>query len=469
VFAGALLQAAVWQVLQQVHGAGHCSVADGGQLGPGPVPAEASVVGWPEASGVEGGRGELGEAGQLFLWCGPGAGAGKEQRVEQLACLDGSLQLGLGIFAYGRRVRDEPAALAPQEQVGRGAESLACVDAAAALGCVDEVKGDMPADERQLGDILHALMVPAKGVLLVNCSSESSFAGTRTSGAPAMMAIMLAVIAAAGWGASDYFGGDASGRDIPVFAVVAMSELLGLIALAPALAARGIPPPASPRLVLAAVAGVAVTAELSLIYSALNRGDAFFTAPVGAMGAAMAATVGVIGGDPLSPVIVAGLACAVGGGGITAWTSPSVGSGGTALRAAATCLGAAASVTVMLACLHAAGGIDPYWVTATEHASTALSAGLAAARKRHTARHALPRRQWAALAVIAVTGTGGDLAYTAASHHGTLSIVSAISSLYPVATIALGRLLQGRRGTRTQRAGITLALVGAVLLGFAAR
>ena len=73
------------------------------------------------------------------------------------------------------------------------------------------------------------------------------------------------------------------------------------------------------------------------------------------------------------------------------------------------------------------------------------------------------------LGLIAAVGTGADLAYLTASVRGTLSIVSAVSSLYPVATIALGRVLQGQRATRVQAVGITLALTGAVLLGFASR
>jgi drug/metabolite transporter (DMT)-like permease len=284
------------------------------------------------------------------------------------------------------------------------------------------------------------------------------------------MAILLAVAAAIGWGAADYYGGDASRRDTSVFAVVATSELLGVALLLPALAARDVPPPITPRLLLAAVAGVAVTAELSLIYRALSRGDAFITAPVGALGAAAAVTIGLIGGDPLDLAVAAGLLCALIGGGISAWTSPTTNTN-TAIQNAAICLGAAAAVGTMLTCFHAAGRLDPYWATATEHVSTALSAGLAAlvGNRRSLRRRLLHRCQLPTLALVATVGVGGDLAYVAASHRGALSIISAISSLYPLPTIALSRLAQGRRATRIQLAGITLALLGAVVLGAAAR
>ena len=70
------------------------------------------------------------------------------------------------------------------------------------------------------------------------------------------------------------------------------------------------------------------------------------------------------------------------------------------------------------------------------------------------------------IALAAVTGAGGDLAYAAGST-GALSTVSAIASLYPIPTIALAFAIQHRHTQRAQAIGITLALVGATVLGAA--
>jgi drug/metabolite transporter (DMT)-like permease len=59
------------------------------------------------------------------------------------------------------------------------------------------------------------------------------------------------------------------------------------------------------------------------------------------------------------------------------------------------------------------------------------------------------------------------LAYAFASQHGALSVTSAVSSLYPVTTIALGVVIQRQRPSRVQAAGIGLALLGAAVLGSA--
>jgi drug/metabolite transporter (DMT)-like permease len=283
-----------------------------------------------------------------------------------------------------------------------------------------------------------------------------------------MIAVLLAATAAIGWGASDFFGGDASRQDTPVFAVVAITELLGTLLVAPILVIRGIPPPDSPRLLFAALAGIAVTCELGLIYRAISRGNAFITAPTGALGAAAAAGVGLMGGDPFSVTVAAGLLLALLGGGVIAWNSSATRlPGGTPWQTVATCAAAAVAVATALTSLHAAGQVDPYWATAIEHVSTSVSAAFAAfAGDRRSLRRRLPgRASMPALGLVALAGTGGDLAYATASHSGALSIVSAIASLYPVATIALSRLLQSQRATRVQLAGIMIALTGAVLLG----
>jgi drug/metabolite transporter (DMT)-like permease len=285
-----------------------------------------------------------------------------------------------------------------------------------------------------------------------------------------LMAILLALATALGWGASDYFGGDAS-RGASPLAVVAVAELLGLAPLALIQLATGAPFPAEPRLLFAVAAGMSVTLELSIIYTAISKGLAFITAPVGALGALGAVAVGLVGGESLGALAAVGIAFALLGSGISAWAAPGQNGTGhaTSWRAAQLCLVAAAAVATSLSTLHAAGRLDPVWATAVEHASTTLSAGLAvlvaSRRSGHSVHGSLPRGVNLKLLLVAVAGTGGDLAYVAASRHGALGIVSTISSLYPVTTIALGATFLRQRPTRAQAIGIVLALAGAVLLG----
>ncbi len=282
------------------------------------------------------------------------------------------------------------------------------------------------------------------------------------------MPIALAVVAAIAWGADDFLGG-AWRRGTPVFVVVAVSQLIAVLLLVPVLLVHGTPLPDDPRLLFACVAGLGVTLELRLVYFAISRGEAFITAPVAALGATLAVVVGLIGGDPLSPAIAVGLACALLGGGASAWTSRGTGARRSFARTAGLCLGAAVGLGTMLSCFHAAGRVDPYWSAAILSASTALPAGIAALAERRPLRRSLPKpRRLPGLAVVAVLGVVGDLAYAAASRHGALTIVSAISSLYPLMTVFLGVTTQGQRARPVQALGMALALCGAALLGAAA-
>ncbi len=283
------------------------------------------------------------------------------------------------------------------------------------------------------------------------------------------MAVLLAAGAALGWGAADFAGG-AARRSTPVFVVVAVVELVGLALLAPVLLGRGLGAPSDPRLWLALVSGVGVTIELGVIYLALSRGEAFITAPVGALGAAIAVIAGLLSGDRLGVTIALGLVCALAGGSVSAWTAGARVGRRQAARGAALCACAATGVAIMLISFHAAGRVDPYWATAVQHAGTALSAGavaVALSRRDRAPRRRPDRRQLCAIALAAASGTGGDLAFATAGRHGALSIVAAVSSLYPIPTIALGVAFQRHRPTAVQTAGLVIALVGAAVLGAA--
>jgi uncharacterized membrane protein len=304
--------------------------------------------------------------------------------------------------------------------------------------------------------------------LLVRCSGKSAFAGENTVLAP----ILLAAAAAAGWGAADFLGGRASDHTL-VFSVIAITELAGAIPLIPTLVttcASGW----NDRLLLAGVGGLAVTVELGVIYYALSVGAAFITAPVGALGAVLAVTAGIAGGDALSPALALALVCAILGGGISAAADAGGRGGLSRSQSIAACLLAASAIAATQITLHAAGAVDPYAATAIEHLSTAASAAILAAgivtRGRLSSppageTRALPhRRRLPTLGLAALTGTGGDVAFAAAAH-GPLSAVSAIASLYPIPTILLACAGERRRPSRIHTAGIVLALTGAVAIG----
>ena len=217
-----------------------------------------------------------------------------------------------------------------------------------------------------------------------------------------------------------------------------------------------------------------MTVELGVVYWSLSIGAAFITAPVGAIGTALAVTAGLVGGDPLTLTIVAGLSCTVIGGGLCAAGDSDRPEPLNLPRSIAACLLAAAGVAAMQITLHTAGKVNPYWAAELEHLTTAATAALiiAAVALRHRVSPGHGHHdsitpelsQLPLLILTALTGAGGDVAYAAAST-AALSTVSAIASLYPIPTIALAFVVQHRHTHRIQALGIIIALAGATILG----
>ncbi len=57
--------------------------------------------------------------------------------------------------------------------------------------------------------------------------------------------------------------------------------------------------------------------------------------------------------------------------------------------------------------------------------------------------------------------------FALASTQGLVSVVAALGSLYPIATVVLARLLLGERMTAAQLAGVTVAMAGVVAISAA--
>jgi drug/metabolite transporter (DMT)-like permease len=86
---------------------------------------------------------------------------------------------------------------------------------------------------------------------------------------------------------------------------------------------------------------------------------------------------------------------------------------------------------------------------------------------RRDSKQTLSWPGWAVLGLIAIAGVfdaSGNTFYTIATRLGRLDIAAVLSSLYPASTIVLAAVLLKEHATRSQAAGMALALVAVVLI-----
>jgi drug/metabolite transporter (DMT)-like permease len=79
----------------------------------------------------------------------------------------------------------------------------------------------------------------------------------------------------------------------------------------------------------------------------------------------------------------------------------------------------------------------------------------------------MPRRNLRWLVLIGVLDSGANTLYALATNHGLLSLVSVLSSIYPLTTVLLAQALLREHVSRHQRIGIVAALAGVALISAA--
>lgn len=270
---------------------------------------------------------------------------------------------------------------------------------------------------------------------------------------------LLALMSSVLWGGAD-FGGGLLSRRLPAVAVVAWSQLCGLLVLLLLVLTTGAFDGGWGWLRWAVVAGVTGSAGLVCFYAALSIGTMGVVSPIAALGAVVPVGLGVLSGERPSAVQVAGIAVALAGSALA--SGPELSGGAAAARAVA--LAALAGLGFGLA-LYAIGrgAQDSTLLTLTGMRGTSVAAlavaGLVARTTGGVTVRSLPT-----LAAVGVADAGANFLFGVASTMGLLSVTAVLSSLYPVVTVLAARMLLHERLRRVQQVGVSAALVGVVLL-----
>ena len=212
---------------------------------------------------------------------------------------------------------------------------------------------------------------------------------------------------------------------------------------------------------------------LLCFYRGLAIGTMSLVAPIGACGALVPVIFGLVRGE--QPGLAAALGMLAARGGILiisrapeqpADLSTRSSSHPTHQRAAlALGLGAAFGFGCFFLLLGKGGqvaGGSAYWTVAGARGISVVV--LLALLIGGTRGVGWPGRQLGLVALGGMLDTLANLLFTVATTLGNLGIVSILGSLYPVATVLLGRVVLGERLSRPQWGGVGLALAGVALV-----
>ena len=283
-------------------------------------------------------------------------------------------------------------------------------------------------------------------------------------------AVGLSLASAAIWGTSDFVGGIAA-RRLPSPAVVTLSHLLSLVVLLSLAVIHASRWPDTPSAIYGALAGVACGTGVMVLYKALALGGMGLTAAVSGVLAAVLPVLWAFATEGLPRVPqIAGIVLA----GVAIWMIARA--PGSASSKQGILLGAAAGVSFgfLYILLKLAGRGGVLWPLACSRMASATLAATVTWIAVRRAGGAKPESKttltwpgWAVLGLIAIAGifdASGNTFYTVATRLGRLDIAAVLCSLYPASTILLAAVLLKERTTRSQAAGMVLALVAVVLI-----
>jgi len=276
-----------------------------------------------------------------------------------------------------------------------------------------------------------------------------------------VLAVALGLASSLCWGISDFVGGLKS-RSLELLSVLLLSQLTGLVLVALLVVLRGRPPPPAGDLALGALSGVSGVLGLAAFYRGLATGAMAVVAPIAASGAVIPVAAGLLEGERPSATQAAGVALAIAG---VATVSRETGEAGRPARLAAgvgLALAAAVGIGGFFVALDHASGRDLPWALLAARAASVGGLGLAVIALRP--RLAVARADAVALALVGALDVTANGLFAAAANEGLVSLAAVLSSLYPVVTIVLARLVLAERVRRSQGGGIAAVLVGVALI-----
>ncbi|SKG04574.1 DMT family transporter [Mycobacteroides abscessus] len=279
-----------------------------------------------------------------------------------------------------------------------------------------------------------------------------------------MNSIPLALTGSLSWGISDFIGGHASKRR-STLAVLALSRPVGLavVGLVSVLTAST---HFDGRTLLGMLSGPAAFAALYALYRALAIGPMGVVSPIAAVGAVVPVLWGAVIGQSLAGLTYLGL-----GGTLVGVMLASASEGLDGQRPGRQVLVWSFFCMVMfgicMILLAEAGRYHPVEAVVVSRATEVVLILILGALSWNNLRENL-RPPFGVVPFAGVLDTSAMLLFAYAAGHGSLGVAAVLSSLYPVVTVLIARLVLHERLSRVQQTGAVLTLVCVAVVVFSA-
>ena len=275
-----------------------------------------------------------------------------------------------------------------------------------------------------------------------------------------MLGILCALASATVWGAGDLGGGLAARRHHQ-FQVVALSAASGIVLLVVCWIVRGEPMPPAGAVMWSVLAGLSGGFGIGALYHGLSLGQAALVAPTaGVVGALLPVAFTIARQGLPTPLQVAGFICALTGIWLVAKSSRATADSLRGLKIAAFAGVGLGGFLVLIAQIREDLTFGP--LTVARSMSLLVSFVVLAVR-----RLSVPAPSSNPLALgTGVLDAAGTVFYVFAKQYTRLDVAAVLSSMYPVSTVLLARLLLNEHVTLAQGIGVALCLAAVVLITF---
>ena len=265
--------------------------------------------------------------------------------------------------------------------------------------------------------------------------------------------------AALTWGVADYGGGLAS-RRTSLYAVVLVSQFIGMLFAAGVALIRAEPFPGPEDLRWSLVAGVLGGVGVTALYRGLAVGRMGIVAPItGLLAAVIPVVAGIVLEGVPPPLVLVGIVLALLAVVLVARVADE-GGGRAGLVEALTAGIAIGLFAIALSRISDGHVFGPFTIVRATQAVLVAALVVVTRSAWRPAPRYLP-----ALAAIGILDMAGNSLYLLAIQAGALAVASVLSSLYPVVTVMLAAALLRERITRDHWIGIGLAVVAIACIG----